>query len=379
MPVLKAFLGSSNDLLELRDSAKAVVDQLSAELRDAKSQLRVESFDYRDLPLAASEIQENINPYIAASDCVSLFIGSKLRPGTAGEFEYATKLYASGRIQRFHLYFLKLAGELREDEVEEAARVIEFRRGLTKRNIYYHEVEDQDTLLERFERNLREWLGVEERVATISRRFVHSQLPPVLRLALSPGTLPIDDNIARHRSANDAARIGPELQAYRRYVDGIEPKQRFDLFLIAAHLYRQLLANDEATFSKRQNAGEIHRYLAGLILESPPEVQWRIGETMLAWLRGRTNVAPTTRNFAAFHLGMIRCRRASTDLLEAAKDSTELPEVRYYAVCSLAMLRQRDVVPELADIHADDGDQFPELKALVAQAIVFISIAAGAK
>src|SRR5687768_317145 len=90
MRELKAFVGSSNDLRHLREKAIETVDEINADLRVDRARLHVECFDYTTLPLDATYIQENINPHIAGSDCVSLFIGCRLGPGTAKEFELST-------------------------------------------------------------------------------------------------------------------------------------------------------------------------------------------------------------------------------------------------------------------------------------------------
>lgn len=171
---------------------------------------------------------------------------------------------------------------------------------------------------------------------------------------------------------DDVRALGEE--ALRRYLSAeFSDVYAFDLttfYLVARRLHRALLNDDPKVCKQRPFIYPIHQYLSRMIRVAGAEERRRLLATLRRWLLTK-DVYQTSRDFAAFALGMSKADEEKDALLEALGDLFELPLVRYYAAMSLGMIGGRDVASRLIEIYRREPEG--EVKAVIAHSIIHIS------
>ena len=164
-------------------------------------------------------------------------------------------------------------------------------------------------------------------------------------------------------------------QAYEHYVDLIMTSPRkihqlhpMEHYLTAEFVLDAILRGDQAACNVTC-VYPIHQGLSGLVRHAlDPAERERVRANLLGWLRDRDTKWPTSRDFAAFALGMCRVRAGWDALLQAVEDPSELHAVRYYSSMALGMLRVNDVVRRLEAIHMREQDA--SLRSAIAHALL---------
>lgn len=147
----------------------------------------------------------------------------------------------------------------------------------------------------------------------------------------------------------------------------------FDLmtfYLIARRLYRAILEDDFRVCKHRAFVYPVHQYLSRMIRSAGAEERSRLVSTLRRWLC-RKDIYQTSRDFAAFELGMSQAHEEIGALLEALGDCFELPLVRYYAAMSLGMIGSGDVLGRLLEIYRREPEG--EIKKAVAHSIIHLA------
>jgi hypothetical protein len=147
----------------------------------------------------------------------------------------------------------------------------------------------------------------------------------------------------------------------------------FDLmtfYLIARRLYRAILEDDFRICKHRAFVYPVHQYLSRMIRGAAMEERSRLVSTLRRWLCTK-DIYQTSRDFAAFELGMSRAHEERGALLEALSDRSELPLVRYYAAMSLGMIGSRDVLRRLLEIYRREPEG--EIKKVIAHTLIHLS------
>lgn len=161
--------------------------------------------------------------------------------------------------------------------------------------------------------------------------------------------------------------LGRYLAAEMRDVYGLD---LMTFYLIACHLYRAILEDDPRVCKHRAFIYPVHQYLSRMIRNATAEERGRLVSTLRRWLLTK-DVYQTSRDFAAFELGMSKAREERGALLEALGDHSDLPLVRYYAAMSLGMIGSGDVLGSLLEIYRREPEG--EIKKVVAHSILHLS------
>jgi hypothetical protein len=145
-----------------------------------------------------------------------------------------------------------------------------------------------------------------------------------------------------------------------------------DYYLIAAYLV-QAIKNDRQEECNITYRGEIHQYLSRMIISSDVGIQTKIIDNLKQWLGDRKSGYETSRDFAAFELGMCRARDALPLLLDRVTDPRELARVRQYAALAIGMIGDcgPDVTARLKDLRKTE--QSGEMRKILDNVIYFLS------
>lgn len=187
--------------------------------------------------------------------------------------------------------------------------------------------------------------------------------------------LPHTDGIIElEAESNQATKRRLAGEAFERYLASNPAEARLlgleTFYLIAAYLYRAILDDDFSVCKHKPFIYPIHQYLSGMIRSATQTERRVVLSTLQKWLTSR-DVYQTSRDFAAFELGMSKAREHQDNLFAALEDPFELPLVRYYAAMALGMIRSKDALPELIEIYQREVNQ--EMKKVIAHAIIHIS------
>lgn len=202
-----------------------------------------------------------------------------------------------------------------------------------------------------------------------------SELDKTIMEALRVRELPCTDTIIEWEALTDKAipyTLGEE--AFRRYLS-VESQEAVRLgleafYLIARYLYRAILDNNSTVCKHKPFIHPIHQYLSAMIRAAVPAERQHILATLRRWLSSK-DIYQTSRDFAAFELGMSKAHEATDALLEVLDDPFELPLVRYYAAMALGMIRDRETLNRLIEIYHREGDE--KIKKVIAHSIIHIS------
>lgn len=157
------------------------------------------------------------------------------------------------------------------------------------------------------------------------------------------------------------------LSAEMRNVYGLD---LMTFYLIARRLYRAILEDDPRVCKHRAFIYPVHQYLSRMIRNATAEERGRLVSTLRRWLLTK-DVYQTSRDFAAFELGMSKAREERGGLLEVLGDRSDLPLVRYYAAMSLGMIGSGDVLGRLLEIYRREPEG--EIKSVIAHSIIHLS------
>lgn len=135
-------------------------------------------------------------------------------------------------------------------------------------------------------------------------------------------------------------------------------------FLIAKKLIREIKNNNHEIFQYKPFIFPIHQYLSQLILESKDE---NIIKNLMTWLSSK-NIYSTSRDFAAFQLGMTKSQNSKEILLDAISDSSNAYPIRLYSIYALGMIAAQDTINILTILYANEAD----LQDCIAHTIYFI-------
>jgi hypothetical protein len=141
-------------------------------------------------------------------------------------------------------------------------------------------------------------------------------------------------------------------------------------YLIACHLYRAILNDNFAVCRHKPFIYPIHQYLSGMIRAAGQTERKLILANLHKWLTSK-DVYQTSRDFAAFELGMSKAHEEQDALIAALDDPNELPLVRYYAAMALGMLANKDTVPRLIETY--EREHSSKMKKVIAHSIIHIS------
>ena len=377
----KVFVGSSNDLALARTRAVATINAMSSELEHDGA--RVRAFDYPTLLLKPGAPQDWINPYIDESDLMVLLVGLRVGKGVRAEFWRGIDLFRAGQLHNLLIYFLAMPKELAADPGPEAKRVRRFRRELEQNGIAYYTLPGLDVLEETVKTHLRPWLADLRNAARQKRRFdalLRGRTDEGLIQTMIVRDVPYTDDIIDLRTAPAEGILARSRRAYAEYLNASandlyrQPAEWY--YFIARYLCDAILAGDHGACRARPFVYPVHQHLSQLIRQAELSEKGRLLETLQRWLEGRTNVYATSRDFAAFELGMCQAWAARNALKAALMDPGETLQVRFYAALALGMLRAIDCLHALADVY--DTSPYDELKRACAHAILRIGSPAGA-
>jgi hypothetical protein len=187
--------------------------------------------------------------------------------------------------------------------------------------------------------------------------------------------LPVtDDLIDLERSCSAEKLLELSKEPYERYATSPTSYHLSlrDAYLIAYYLYACIERDDYVACRRKPFIYPVHQYLSARVRHAPqPERNVRI-ENLRRWLVSRQSVYETSRDFAAFELGMCKAAEATADLLSAVRNRFELPLVRQYGAMALGMIGDKHTVAALLAILDDENDH-PELSETLTQVIVFIA------
>jgi hypothetical protein len=144
-------------------------------------------------------------------------------------------------------------------------------------------------------------------------------------------------------------------------------------YLIARYLYQAIRNNNFEACRHKQFIHQIHQYLSKMIRETQPEEEKEhLISNLITWLNSTKDVPKTSRDFAAFELGMCKVYKAVGDLLKALEDNADEQKfyVRLYAAMALGMLRDKGTLVTLLKIF--DDELVADIKRTIAHAIIFI-------
>lgn len=233
--------------------------------------------------------------------------------------------------------------------------------------------EDIEPILKAIETQSR-WRRPPVELAEVIERY-GDKLDARIVESLNVKDLPYTDAILEleERADDDDVRTLGET-ALRRYLSvEFRDVYTFDLttfYLVACHLYRALLDDDPKVCKHRPFIYPIHQYLSRMIRVAGAEERQRLLATLRRWLLAK-DVYQTSRDFAAFELGMSKAHEEKDALLEALGDLFELPLVRYYAAMSLGMIGGREAASRLIEIYRREPEG--EVKTAIAHSILHIS------
>lgn len=187
--------------------------------------------------------------------------------------------------------------------------------------------------------------------------------------------LPYTDEIVEvQRESEEADLLELGEKAFRLYLLTFPPQDHKlglkNYYLIARYLYRAIANNDFSVCRYKPFIYPVHQYLSSRVRASPPAEREQLTATLVRWLTSREEVYQTSRDFAAFELGMCKANKTTDVLLDALAKIDELPLVRYYAAMAVGMIRDETAIERLIEIYCQEED--PEMKKVIAHALIYI-------
>lgn len=187
--------------------------------------------------------------------------------------------------------------------------------------------------------------------------------------------LPYTDQMLEVRDGKDApALTALEDKAFDLYISSGHVG-RFDMslefhYLVARYLYRVMPDGDPSVCRHKPFVYLVHQYLSEMIRTAEPAERACRLAVLRRWLCTK-DIYQTTRDFAAFELGMCKAREARADLMETLADPFELLLVRCYSAMSLGMICNPDDLKRLAELYGREDDQ--QLKDVIAHVVIHIN------
>jgi hypothetical protein len=187
--------------------------------------------------------------------------------------------------------------------------------------------------------------------------------------------LPYTDRIIElEAEANKTTKYRLAEEAFERYLSLNPSEARLlgleTFYLIACYLSRAILDDNFTVCKHKPFIYPIHQYLSGMIRSAAQTERKLVLATLQKWLTSQ-DVYQTSRDFAAFELGMSKAHEQQDFLFAALDDPFELPLVRYYAAMALGMIRSKDALPGLIEIYQREVNK--EMKKAIAHSIIHIS------
>jgi hypothetical protein len=167
---------------------------------------------------------------------------------------------------------------------------------------------------------------------------------------------------------NEIIRLGEVALIKYKQMDDYQAMSSLEFYLIAKVLLKAIEENNSPVFKDKPFIYAIHQILSKLIRTSNEKEV--LSNELVAWLKDKT-IYPTSRDFAAFELGMSRCNGAVWDLLKASTDAEENYNVRNYAIMALGMINDNKVLIDLVNLYNSNLND--ELRKTLAHVIIFIS------
>jgi hypothetical protein len=372
---VRVFVGSPNDVQSFRNSILRVIEDLRLDLDE--DNITISGKDWQRVAGDIGDPQSIIDPDIVRTDLLIVVIGHRVGEGTRKELQLGRKLRAKGKLQSVMVYFQKMPPTMLSNPSSEAQEVIALREQLSGDTLY-HEFTEQDDLKDLVRRHLVSWLLPLRSLRRFQRNYVGRKLDVWLTQALNvPNPPPIDEAISLEKIAwNQELPDGNDVYDYRRYLASPDGRpydvNMLGCYRIARYLFRQVLAEQTLVFRDRPFTTFIHRYLADHVrqaLEEGDPMAARFLQTLHGWLASRKAVFINARSFAAYQIGMCRDRRGRNLLLETLENSSEDQGVRRYAALALGMIRTRDAIEALIDVH-DRAETPVELQTAIGHAIL---------
>jgi len=364
----KIFIGSPKNLSDERDLIKLTIKKLNEELYYQK--IILQPFDYKELFSEPIPPQQSINQHIKNSDLVIVLFGSRIGDGTLEEFHLAKNQYADGKIKNLMVYFKKMPKESMEDPGPKAKAVLDFKQSI-ENTIFFHEFEDKTELEKLIIKHLRNWIYYQKDIFDIITQY-EKRIDKNIIETMRVSELPFTDKIFELLETKNEDELRQlEDEAYNRYLDlqsHLFNSSHEQCYLIAKKLYRGIQENNYALCRHKAFIFPIHQYLSKMIRTSDDKKI--LIKNLINWLVSRDKVYPTSRDFAAFELGMTKSFEAIQELLFALADNNELLPIRYYSAMSLGMIKQREVINKLIDIY--QAESVEQLQVVIAHVIYYL-------
>jgi hypothetical protein len=148
--IYRVFVASPSDVSEEREEVKQVINRVNKQLaRSHNIQLEYVGWDTDTAPAIGADAQDAINQQI--NDNYDIFLGilgakfgtptKRAQSGTAEEFTRALENFQRGRCLKVMVYFRHSAIEMDHDALDEAKRVVEFRKELENKGALYGQFE----------------------------------------------------------------------------------------------------------------------------------------------------------------------------------------------------------------------------------------------
>ena len=400
---LQVFISSPADVQEEREKVEQAVMSLAPRAARDDLLLSVYRFEKDAIPAYGRPLDQS-NVDLQASELVIAIlgkgIGSPSRPGstqtgTLEEIEIAERLVKSGRTDDLFLYYRALdAGQPVPSVASTILPIIESR----KQTVWpYIDTEHLTALVERHvKRWLEGWYGIPE---ICRHAFESSELALERKVKIGENRL---DSLLRAFDFDQRRQCTPKrlgdlaVKLYQQHgpsaatlalprdvavlapfvLETADKEIKFahaELFFLAcaSGLLDAILRQDPTPTEQKPYINPIHQYLAALVHRTSDIST--VAKSLCNWLGRRSGVdavRPTSRNFAAYVLGMIGAHDAIDQLAESfIEDSGD--GVRLYCVTSLGKLRSRRHVPILRSAYKD-ARYLPE-QMMIAKAICRIT------
>jgi TIR domain/HEAT repeats len=232
--------------------------------------------------------------------------------------------------------------------------------------------DDIDSILRTVEAHSN-WMRLSPQVLKIINEYC-DQLDDQIMETMKVRELPYTDRIIELKALSDKRALQElEERAYKLYLS-VDSQEMFGLgldnyYLIARYLYRAILNDDYVACRHRPFIHSIHQYLSNMIRTARQAERELMIAILIKWFTMK-DVYQTSRDFAAFELGMTKSKAAIHVLLRTLDDPFELPLVRYYGAMALGMVGSSDSLDALAEIFTRERDE--ETRKVIAHAMVHI-------
>lgn len=357
---IQIFVGSPNNVGHFRTAILDLIKELRSDLED--DDINIVGKDWHKVIGTLGSPQALINPEIVRSDIVIIIIGHRVGEGTLNEVELSKNLQINGELSTVMLYFQKIPFEQMKAPSADLQQVIELRKKIEGLMLYHEFIEEKD-LIKLARTHLNRWIAPVRHLHRFKKIYGNT-LDPVLTKAINvPDPPSFDETILLETIPWDKnLPDGKDVYDYRRYIESRDGRP-FDIdmlgcYRVARFLYRQVIDDKTHFFSDKPFTNYIHRYLSYHIRQEKQQnipLSTLYLQNLHKWLGSRSNNYGHTRSFAAYQIGMCRDQGGRDLLLSTVKDPYESENVRYYAAIALGMIRIRDVIMPLIEIHDQEG------------------------